>query len=298
MKGIIKAMRLRTIPLSVSGVLLGLMLAAADFEVKWDVAIMTVLTAACLQILSNVANELGDALSGTDNDGRLGPVRAVQSGLLSRKGARRMIVCTGIVTALCGLVMIRLSFGTFFCLEALFLVILGASAMSAAVRYTLGKSPYGYRGKGDIYVFLFFGLASVLGSYFVASHTLMWKMFLPAVSMGCFSVAVLNVNNIRDMETDAATRVTTPIRIGRKWAKVYQTALIAAGWAAMIAYSALRIHDIWHYLFVLALPLYVIHIIGVWRLDGRALDKMLPLLVMSTFLFSVLAGVGYMAFLF
>ena len=136
-----------------------------------------------------------------------------------------------------------------------------------------------------------------MGAYFVASHAMFWKMLLPASCIGAFSVAVLNVNNIRDMSTDAATRVTIPLKIGEKWAKVYQTGLIVAGWVCMIAYSLLRIYDIWHYLFVLTLPLFIAHLSGVWKRSGNALDPMLPLLVMSTFLFSLLAGFGYTVFL-
>ena len=194
--------------------------------------------------------------------------------------------------------MIWCSFGTFFAIEPLLLMVLGVAAIIAAMRYTLGRNPYGYRGMGDLYVFLFFGLVSVLGSYFVASHEMFWRMLLPASSIGFFSVAVLNVNNIRDMETDARTRVTIPLKIGEKRAKVYQTVLIVAGWCCMAAYSLMRVNDIWHYLFVLSLPLFAIHLSGVWKRTGKALDPMLPLLVMSTFLFAILGGLGYLVYLF
>ena len=175
---------------------------------------------------------------------------------------------------------------------------LRGKAIFAAMRYTLGPSPYGYKGLGDIYVFVFFGLVSVLGGYFIVSHTLYWRILLPAVAIGAFSTAVLNVNNIRDMKTDAATRITTPLKIGLKWARVYQTALIATGWAAMTAYSCLRMYDLWHYLFVITLPLFIIHLKGVWTREGKELDGMLPLLVMATFLFALCAGLGFVVFLF
>ena len=147
-------------------------------------------------------------------------------------------------------------------------------------------------------MFLFFGLVAVLGSYFVASHTLFWRLLLPGAAVGCFSVGVLNVNNIRDMETDAANRVTVAIRLGERKAKVYQTVLIVLGWIFMLAYCQLRMFSWWHYLFVLTLPLFILHLRGVWTRSGKKLDPMLPLLVMSTFLFCLLAGIGFCAHLF
>ena len=291
------AMRLRTLPLSLAGVSLGLMLAAADYRVNWAVIIFTLLTTACLQILSNVSNELGDFLKGTDRTDRQGPAYSLSGGYLRKEDFKVMIIIYIILCAVFGLAMIWCSFGTFFSVESLLLMVLGVSAIIAAMRYTLGRNPYGYRGMGDLYVFMFFGLVSVLGSYFIASHEMFWRMLLPASAIGAFSVAVLNVNNIRDMATDANTRVTVPLKIGEKWAKVYQTVLVLAGWCCMAAYSLLRVQDVWHYLFVLTLPLFVVHLAGVWKRTGKALDPMLPLLVMSTFIFSVLGGLGYLVYL-
>lgn len=291
-------MRLRTLPLSLAGVSLGLMLAASDYIIRPWVAFFTLLTTVFLQILSNVSNELGDYLHGTDREAdRQGPAYTLSKGLLTEKDFKVMIWIYIVLCVASGLAMIWFSFGTFLAVESLLLIVLGAAAIMGAMRYTLGRNPYGYRGLGDLYVFLFFGIVSVMGAYFVASHAMFWKMLLPASCIGAFSVAVLNVNNIRDMSTDAATRVTIPLKIGEKWAKVYQTGLIVAGWVCMIAYSLLRIYDIWHYLFVLTLPLFIAHLSGVWKRSGNALDPMLPLLVMSTFLFSLLAGFGYTVFL-
>ncbi len=293
----VAAMRLRTLPLSLAGVSLGLMLAAADYRVNWAVIIFTLLTTACLQILSNVSNELGDFLKGTDRTDRQGPAYSLSGGYLRKEDFKVMIIIYIILCAVFGLAMIWCSFGTFFSVESLLLMVLGVSAIIAAMRYTLGRNPYGYRGMGDLYVFMFFGLVSVLGSYFIASHEMFWRMLLPASAIGAFSVAVLNVNNIRDMATDANTRVTVPLKIGEKWAKVYQTVLVLAGWCCMAAYSLLRVQDVWHYLFVLTLPLFVVHLAGVWKRTGKALDPMLPLLVMSTFIFAVLGGLGYLVYL-
>ncbi len=295
----IKSMRLRTLPLSLAGVVLGILLATADYKVNIWAAVLVLLTTVCLQILSNLSNELGDVLHGTDTADRVGPQYGLNSGAMT---VREMKILIGVFVGLClvsGVAMIWVSFGTLLSLESICLMLLGAAAILGAMKYTLGRNPYGYRGLGDVFVFIFFGIVSVLGGYFVAAHTLhSWYLLLPAAAIGCFSVGVLNVNNIRDMETDAANRVTVAIRLGEKRAKIYQTVLIVLGWAAMVAFTLLRFPDPWHWLFVITLPLYALHLAGVWKRTGKALDPMLPLLVMSTFLFSLLAGFGFIVYLF
>ena len=299
LKPYVVAMRLRTLPQSLAGVSLGLMLAASDYVVKPSVMVFTLLTAVFLQILSNTCNELGDYLKGTDRlSDRQGPDYTLTKGLISEKEYRAMIAVYIVLSVLSGLAMIWFSFGTFFDYGPFITMLLGVAAISGAVKYTLGRHPYGYKGQGDLFVFIFFGIVSVLGSYFVATHEIRTAiLLLPAMSIGCFSTAVLNVNNIRDMECDAATRRTIPVRIGEKKAKVYHTCLIAAGWVCMLSFSMLRIFDRWHYLYVLSLPLFVFHLIRVWQLSGKALDPQLPLLVISTFIFALLAVFGFIDFL-
>ena len=295
----LKSMRLRTLPLSLSGIDMGFFLGAADYRIDALTVIFLALTTVCLQILSNLSNELGDTLHGTDTADRQGIHYSIQDGDMTVPQMKRLI---GVMVALCcvfGLLMIKFSFGKVFDWHPMAFVVLGAAAIWAAMHYTLGENPYGYRGLGDLFVFLFFGIATVCGGYFLCAHEFpSWILLLPATAIGCFSVEVLNVNNIRDMKTDAATRVTVAMKLGGRSARIYQTALIALGWAVMLAYCALRIYSIWHYLFVLTLPLFVLHLRGVWTRDGRALDPMLPLLVMSSFLFSLLAGLGFVVFLF
>ena len=293
----VASMRLRTLPLSTGGVILGILLATADFKVNLWVAVLIVLTTVCLQILSNLSNELGDVLHGTATEDRVGPQYGLNGGVLT---IGEMKVLIGIFVALCivsGTAMTLLSFGTLWDLTPILVLLLGAGAIMGAMKYTLGRNPYGYRGLGDFYVFVFFGLVAVLGAYFVASHTLFWRLLLPGAAVGCFSVGVLNVNNIRDMETDAANRVTVAIRLGERKAKIYQTVLIVLGWILMLAYCQLRMFSWWHYLFVLTLPLFILHLRGVRKRTGKHLDPMLPLLVMSTFLFCLLAGIGFCAHL-
>ncbi len=294
----IASMRLRTLPLSTGGVLLGILLATADYKVDLWVAVLIVLTTVFLQILSNLSNELGDVLHGTDTAERKGPQYGLNSGVLA---IREMKVLIGIFVGLCilsGTAMTFYSFGTLWDMTSILVLLMGAAAIMGAMKYTLGRNPYGYRGLGDVYVFLFFGLVAVLGGYFVSCHTLFWRLILPGAAVGCFSVGVLNVNNIRDMETDAANRVTVAIRLGERKAKAYQTVLVVLGWVLMLAYCQLRMFSWWHYLFVLTLPLFILHLRGVWKRTGKALDPMLPLLVTATFLFCVLAGIGFCAHLF
>lgn len=300
LKACVTAMRLRTLPLSIAGVSLGLMLAASDYIVRPWVAFFTLLTTVFLQILSNVSNELGDYLSGTDRlQDRQGPSYTLSEGLLKEKDFKVMIWVYVLLCIAGGLCMIWFTFGTFFSLGALIVALLGVVAISGAMKYTLGRNPYGYRGLGDLYVFIFFGIVAVLGSYFVAAHEIRtWILVLPAAAMGCFSTAVLNVNNIRDMESDALTRKTIPVRIGEKKAKIYHTALIAGGWIFMTAFVSLRMFDLWHYLYVVTLPLFIIHLAGVWKHSGKALDPQLPQLVISSFIFALLGGLGFVVYLF
>lgn len=288
-------MRLRTLPLSLAGVVLGVFMACAGHSVSPWVIILIMLTTVSLQILSNLSNELGDYLSGTDGGSREGPLYSLAEGKISVEDFKRLIVLFVFLCCFFGSAMILTAFGKLFCAKGLALVVLGACAVWAATHYTLGKRPYGYRGLGDISVFIFFGLVSVMGGYFVAAGTFdTWTVLLPAVCIGCFSVGVLNTNNIRDMESDAETRVTIPLKIGERKAKIYQTALITIGWLTMFIFTAITFKSVWNLLYLLTLPLFIAHVAGVWRYHGSALDKYLPMLVISSFVFSILAGVGYL----
>ena len=298
-KAAIQSMRLRTLPLSMAGVLLGILLAVADWKVDPWVAVLIVLTTVCLQILSNLSNELGDVLRGTDTAERQGPQYGLNGGGMTIAEMKTLI---GVFVGLCavlGTAMTWRAFGTLWDLTPIMVLLLGAAAIAGAMKYTLGPNPYGYRAKGDIYVFLFFGLVAVLGAYFVCTKGvgLHWKLLLPAAGVGCFSVGVLNVNNIRDMKTDAVNRVTVAIKLGPQRARVYQTVLICTGWACMTAYCLLCWPSWQHWLWVITLPLYILHLRGVWTREDQALDPMLPLLVMSTFALCLLMGLGFCLFL-
>ncbi len=306
---LIDSMRFRSLPLSLAGVLLGLMLAASEYRISITVAVLVVTTTVLLQILSNMSNELGDSLSGVDRGDRDGPEYSLYKGALTAGEMKVAIVVIAVLCVISGLSMIYCSFGTLFCMDSICLMILGAAAIYGAVKYTLGRNPYGYRGLGDISVFTFFGIVAVCGSYFVAAHTFgSWLNLLPAAAIGMFSVGVLNVNNIRDMRTDKGYKVTLPLKMGPKWARIYHTSLIVGGWILLIAFNILKSRGqrydlyawhlplaVWHYMFVVTLPLFVCHLYGVWTRDGKALDPMLPQLVLSTFLLCLLMGIGYVA---
>lgn len=290
-------MRLRTLPLSLAGVILGVTLAADKTDVSPWTAALIFLTTVCLQILSNLSNELGDTLSGTDSADRQGPKYALGSGDMTIGDIKKLILMFIGLCVISGLAMIQVSFGSLFKTESICLEVLGAAAIVGAMKYTLGKNPYGYRGLGDVFVFIFFGLVSVLGGYYVAARELpSLIMLLPASAIGCFSVGVLNVNNIRDMKTDAVNRVTVAIKLGMKGARIYQTILVTLGWALILVFCAVYDFAPGHYIFIITLPLYIKHLQGVWTRSERALDPMLPILVISTFFLSILAGAGFLIF--
>ena len=272
---------------------MGIMFACGEHNIPWYVIVLTLLTTVSLQILSNLSNELGDWLSGVDGDERSGPQYSMQEGGLTEDEMRSCIRVMVLVCCIFGLGMIRASFKTIFCIQSESLVILGAAAIWAAMHYTLGKKPYGYRGLGDIFVFIFFGLVPVAGGYFVCAHAIEPATLIPGAAIGLFSVGVLNVNNIRDMKTDAANRVTVPLKLGEHRAKIYHTILISGGWALMLLYTILFTNGWLPYLYIITLPLYTKHLAGVWKRSGRELDPMLPMLVISTFIFALLAGTGY-----
>lgn len=294
----VSAMRLRTLPLSLSGVALGCMLAVADFHVRPAVIVLVFVTASLLQAVSNVANELGDFLRGTSSGHRRAASEALAAGELTAGGLKTFLRFLIVLSIASGLALIYFSFGTLFSLDAFVLMIFGYLSIMAATKYTLGANPYGYRGYGDLYVFLFFGLVAVSGSYFVCTHTAgTLKMLLPAAASGTFCTAVINLNNLRDIETDRGSRVTVAGKLGVRGARIYQTFLIVSGLAAMTAYSVMSFPDPWHYLYLLPLPLFAWHLRSVWKESPENLDRTFPVLVAAVFLSCLLAGAGFLVYM-
>ena len=271
MNPLIKSMRLRTLPLSLAGVVCGGLLAMGGLghDGNWWAFVLVLLTACSLQVLSNLSNEMGDHLSGVDGEGREGPNYSMTDGGLTVKQMWKAINAMVVVCCVSGLLMVWMSGSPWW------LLLLGAAAIWAATHYTLGKNPYGYRGLGDLFVFIFFGLVSVLGSYYVVAHSMDWQMLYPAVGIGLLSVGVLNVNNVRDMASDEGIRRTVPLRIGKRWGKIYQAALVIIGLAMMVIGSGTP------WMVLLGAPLGW-HLYMVRTRSGRDLDPALPLLVLST----------------
>lgn len=295
-------MRLRTLPLSLAGVVCGFFMAWADQRlyfiptINWLALPFLLLTTASLQVLSNLSNELGDYLSGTDGADREGPLYSLGQGNISLRSFKRLIAIFVVLCCLFGAIMTWAVFGTLWCIPAVVMLALGLCAIWAAMHYTLGKHPYGYRGLGDLFVFIFFGLVSVLGGYWVMAGQWVYSLWeiLPAVGIGLFSIGVLNVNNIRDMASDAGTRVTIPLKIGEKRAKIYHTVLIVGGWICFLVFPFVTIErqGYFGWLFIIPMIGFITHLRGVWKRAGKALDPMLPLLVISTFLLSIFFGLG------
>ena len=289
----IVSFRLRTLPLSLSGVLLGSMLAASDGYFKTITFVWAMLTTAALQILSNLANEVGDLDKGTDNEHRLGPIRSAQSGALSGGEMIRAMIVVGGIAVITGSLLIYEAFRDLLNWKSIALFVAGGASIVAAVKYTVGKSAYGYRGLGDLFVFIFFGLVSVMGSYFAMVGKLSWICILPAAAIGFLSSGVLNMNNIRDIENDSVCgKRTIPVILGVRGAKIYHFVITILALICLCVYSVVHPAGWTGYLFLLALPLLCLHLSKVYRGEGRALDSQLKILSLTTLMISLLLGGG------
>ena len=299
MKAWVAAARPRTLPLSLASIILGSFLALANRHFSWEIALLASLTTIFLQILSNFANDYGDAVSGKDTELRVGPRRAVATGDISKEAMLWGIVITSALSLVTGIWLLVVAFRDAVGTEGLptrfwVFLLLGLLSIAAAVGYTNGKRPYGYAGFGDIAVLIFFGWVGVLGTYFL--HTLSFDplLLLPATSVGLFATGVLNINNIRDIETDTLTgKRSIPARIGRTMAIQYHWGLLIAGMACAIAYSFLADASWLSYIYLPTFALFL--------LNGRAvathqrpaeLNARLGQLALSTLVFVLLFGLG------
>jgi 1,4-dihydroxy-2-naphthoate octaprenyltransferase len=293
-KAWIVSLRLRTLPLALSTIFMGSFLAVDSNSFRMSVLIWTSMTTLFLQILSNLSNDYGDAVSGADNEERQGPQRAIQQGIISLKQMKRAVVATSLLALISGLILIFISLRGDH-LYAFIFFLMGMAAIAAAIRYTVGRNPYGYRGLGDFYVYLFFGLIGVGGTFFLHSGTWEWPIILPATAVGLFSTGVLNLNNTRDVESDKKSgKKTLPVMIGRKNAAWYHFFLIALGWTAMLIWLISFESRTGGWLAVLSLPLYIKNIIAIFRFDAppSKLDPELRNLSVGTLLFVLLYGIG------
>ncbi|MCP4361093.1 MAG: 1,4-dihydroxy-2-naphthoate polyprenyltransferase [Chloroflexi bacterium] len=293
-KGWISAMRLRTLPLALACIVLGAFLAEAAGVFNSLIVGLCVLTAILLQILSNFANDYGDSVHGADHVERVGPRRAVQSGTLSAVEMRRAMIVSGVLATVSGLALIIVALGVEALPLLLLFLLLGAGAIWAAVNYTAGKNPYGYAGLGDLFVLIFFGWVGVLGTYFLQAQSIVWELFLPASSAGLLAVAVLNVNNIRDIKSDKqAGKITIPVRLGPERARIYHYCLLIMAFVLAGLYVALLYQSPWQFLFVLAAPLLLRNGTAVSRTtDPLAINPLLKQMVITALVFDILLGLG------
>jgi len=290
----IKAFRLRTLPLALSATILGSFLGYAENRFKWGVFIFASLTTLFLQILSNLANDYGDARKGTDNKNRLGPLRVTQNGLVSQGQMRWMIGVFVVLSLLSGSLLIRFGLQGHNTLLIVLFFLLGVSAIYAAIKYTIGKRPYGYVGFGDIMVFIYFGILGVAGTYFLHTQTFHPSILLPASSVGLFSAGVLNLNNLRDHENDALSgKNTLVVRMGVTWAKAYHVVLLFTALVLAVLYTILYFKSYYQLIFLLPVPLLIIDIQQViTNTVPVELNRELKRLAMATLLFSLAFGIG------
>lgn len=290
----LKAFRLRTLPLSLSATILGSFLGYAENRFKLGVFIFGSLTTLFLQILSNLANDYGDARKGTDNEQRLGPLRVTQTGLVTARQMQLMIILFVILSLLSGslLIWFGLRGGDLWGYAVFFL--LGFSAIFAAIKYTIGRKPYGYVGFGDIMVFIYFGILGVAGTYFLHTQSFHMTILLPASSIGLLSVGVLNLNNMRDHENDAMNgKNTLVVRMGVPWAKVYHVILLFTAFLMGLAYTIIQFESYYQLIFLLPLPLLASDIKKViTNTVPVELNAELKKLAVATLLFSLSFGLG------
>ncbi len=290
------AFRLRTLPLTLACVSMGSFLAASAGKFKWEVLFLTLLTTLFLQILSNLSNDYGDFIHGADHAGRTGPQRAVQSGEISASSMKIAIYIFVGLSLISGILLLYVSVA--FSVKFLIFFLFGIASIAAAIYYTNGKKPYGYSGFGDISVFVFFGILGVFGSYYLHVGILDYIILLPAISCGLFAVAVLNINNIRDLESDEkAGKKSIPVRIGRKNALIYHYCLLIIAMSSSVLFILLNFKSYFQFSFLLVIPLLIKNAKAVKQLkNSLLLDPYLKQMALTTLLFVMLFGLGLIIF--
>jgi len=293
-KSWIEAFRLRTLPLALSNTIIGSCLAAADDKFRLSIFGLAALTTIMLQIMSNMANDYGDFVNGKDTAERIGPKRMVQSGEITPRIMLRGIIFIGILCAASGVFLIFIGTEGIPVTNMLLFGVLGLAAITAAIKYTVGKNPYGYRGLGDIFVFIFFGLVGVIGTYFLHTQTFRWDLLLPASAIGMLSTGVLNMNNMRDYEADKnAGKMTIVVAMGTRNAALYHLFLMCGAMLLAIVYTLMNYHTVWQWLFVLSFPVLFLNLKKVFTYkNALELYPELPRLSMASLVFALTFGIG------
>ncbi len=290
----LQSIRPKTLPLAIANTIVGSSLAYAYGAFSWTIVILAALTTLLLQILSNLANDYGDFVNGKDTEERVGPKRMVQSGEITPKAMLIALITTSILAGITGIALIYLGTKGLAINSILIFVILGIAAVAAAIKYTVGKTPFGYRGLGDIFVFIFFGLVGVTGTYFLHTQTISFDILLPAAAIGFLSTGVLNLNNLRDYEQDKkAGKNTLVVKMGEQNAIYYHLLLLAAAIDAVIIYTLLNYQSPWQWLFLIATPLLFINAKAVYYHKGvTELYPLLKKLSLATLFFAICFSIG------
>ena len=291
----ISAFRLRTLPLSVSGIVVGSSIAYYNGFFNLSIFIFAVLTTLSLQVLSNLANDYGDGVKGTDNQTRIGPERALQSGKITPDQMFDAIKINILIVILFMFLLIYSAFNTYNFLYSVLFFVLGLLCIYAAIRYTVGSTAYGYRALGDIMVFIFFGLISVIGTYFLYAKQIDHVLILPACIIGLLSAGVLNLNNMRDIESDrTSNKITIAVKLGISKAKIYHSALIVLAILLSILFGIFYYRSFANLIFMIVFIPLIKHIITInTTKEPKLLDPQLKILALSTFALAFLLGLGY-----
>ena len=291
----LQAARLRTLPLSFSGIIAGAALAIGEGAFNGYIGVLSLWCTLLFQVISNFANDYGDGLKGTDNDQRLGPKRVLQSGLLTSSQLKRGIVILSVVALFSVLLLLLVSFGMSNWPYFVLFFILGIASIWSAIRYTVGGNAYGYKGFGDLFVFLFFGLVSVLGSKFLYTFHISPSDLLPAVVLGSLSVSVLNLNNLRDHENDRfSNKNTLVVKFGYKWGKIYHLLLLILAFLASLGATYFSFDSYLNFLPLLVFIPLLFNAIKVFKTTSPSLlDPELKKVALLTFLWSICFLIGY-----
>lgn len=284
--------RPKTLPLAIASIVTGSALAYYYHQFNGTIALLALITATLLQIVSNFANDYGDHIKGSDTAERIGPLRGIQQGAITFSQLRLGLILVTLASMISGAALIAVACQTWN--DVLAFIVLGILAIIASITYTVGKKPYGYMGLGDVSVFIFFGLLGVCGTFYLQSHLLNWAMVLPAMMSGLLAVAVLNINNLRDIEQDKKSgKNTLIVRIGAVAGCYYHISLLILATLFALLFALYHFQHWYSFIFILVLPLLAKHAVFVMNhRDALQLRPMLAQMAKLALLFNIIFSLG------
>ncbi|KGQ28685.1 1,4-dihydroxy-2-naphthoate polyprenyltransferase [Gallibacterium anatis] len=284
--------RPKTLPLAIASIVTGSALAYYYHQFNGTIALLALITATLLQIVSNFANDYGDHIKGSDTEERIGPLRGIQQGAITFSQLRLGLILVTLASMISGAALIAVACQTWN--DVLAFIVLGILAIIASITYTVGKKPYGYMGLGDVSVFIFFGLLGVCGTFYLQSHLLNWAMVLPAMMSGLLAVAVLNINNLRDIEQDKKSgKNTLIVRIGAVAGRYYHISLLILATLFALLFALYHFQHWYSFIFILVLPLLAKHAVFVMNhRDALQLRPMLAQMAKLALLFNIIFSLG------